>query len=127
MTVEPGFGGQKFMAPMMPKVEALRLKFPTLNIEVDGGIGPENIDVLAKAGANMIVAGSSVFDSKDIARTIKVMHDAVAAQTGASATEAAAAAAAAATAAPAPAAAAAAAAAVVVVADGGDAGGGAAL
>ena len=61
MTVEPGFGGQKFMADMMPKVSFLRKAFPALDIEVDGGLGLATIDDAAKAGANMIVAGSSVF------------------------------------------------------------------
>jgi len=61
MTVEPGFGGQSFMPEMMPKVAHFRKAFPTLDIEVDGGLGPKTIDVAAKAGANMIVAGSAVF------------------------------------------------------------------
>ena len=61
MTVEPGFGGQSFMIEMMSKVEILRSKYPQLNIEVDGGLSPETIDIAAKAGANMIVAGSAVF------------------------------------------------------------------
>eukprot|EP00052_Salpingoeca_macrocollata_P024512 m.219852 g.219852 ORF g.219852 m.219852 type:complete len:226 (-) comp22266_c1_seq1:892-1569(-) len=61
MTVEPGFGGQSFMEDMMPKVEYLRSKHAELDIEVDGGLGPSTIDAAAKAGANMIVAGSAVF------------------------------------------------------------------
>lgn len=61
MTVEPGFGGQKFMHDMMPKVSTLRKRAPQMDIEVDGGLGPDTIDVAAQAGANMIVAGSSVF------------------------------------------------------------------
>mmetsp|Transcript_26983 Transcript_26983/g.20186 ORF Transcript_26983/g.20186 Transcript_26983/m.20186 type:complete len:224 (+) Transcript_26983:61-732(+) len=61
MTVEPGFGGQKFMADMMPKVQFLRNLKPELDIEVDGGLGPDTIEIAGAAGANMIVAGSSVF------------------------------------------------------------------
>ena len=61
MTVEPGFGGQKFMTGMMPKVETLRSRCPLLNIQVDGGLAADTIDIAALAGANMIVAGSAVF------------------------------------------------------------------
>ena len=61
MTVEPGFGGQKFMPNCMPKVLALRSEHPDLDIQVDGGLGPSTIDAAAAAGANLIVAGSSVF------------------------------------------------------------------
>lgn len=63
MTVEPGFGGQKFMADMMPKVRVLRERYPHVDIEVDGGLSPDTIDVAASAGANWIVAGSAVFKS----------------------------------------------------------------
>jgi ribulose-phosphate 3-epimerase len=77
MTVEPGFGGQKFMASELPKVQALRERYPDLNIEVDGGLGPGTIDQAADAGANVIVAGSAVFSAKDPAEVISLLRDAV--------------------------------------------------
>lgn len=77
MTVEPGFGGQKFMASELPKVQELRKRYPDLNIEVDGGLGPGTIDQAADAGANVIVAGSAVFGAKDPAEVISVLREAV--------------------------------------------------
>ena len=70
MTVEPGFGGQKFMADMMPKVAQLRAwideKNPACELEVDGGVDPETARVCVAAGANVLVAGSSVYKAEDI-------------------------------------------------------------
>ncbi|CUM65366.1 uncharacterized protein PRCAT00003002001 [Priceomyces carsonii] len=77
MTVEPGFGGQKFMPEMMPKVEALRAKFPNLNIQVDGGLGRDTIPAAASAGANVIVAGTSVFKATDPSELIQFLRTAV--------------------------------------------------
>ncbi|KAI5061696.1 hypothetical protein GOP47_0024201 [Adiantum capillus-veneris] len=77
MTVEPGFGGQKFMPEMMAKVNILRKKFPWLHIEVDGGLGPSTIKEAAQAGANCIVAGSSVFGSQDPAGVISILRSKV--------------------------------------------------
>jgi ribulose-phosphate 3-epimerase len=77
MTVEPGFGGQSFMASELPKVTALRKKYPELPIEVDGGLSEKTIDLAADAGANVIVAGSAVFGAKDPAEVIKKLRDAV--------------------------------------------------
>ena len=77
MTVEPGFGGQKFMPDMMPKVEALRKRYPNLNIEVDGGLSEKTIDTAANAGANVIVAGSAVFGAQDPADVIAKLREAV--------------------------------------------------
>ena len=56
-----GFGGQKFQIDMMPKVRTIRDMCPHMNVEVDGGLALDTIDAAATAGANMIVAGSSVF------------------------------------------------------------------
>ncbi|PGH03441.1 ribulose-phosphate 3-epimerase [Polytolypa hystricis UAMH7299] len=77
MTVMPGFGGQKFMASELPKVAALRAKYPDLNIEVDGGLGEDTIDQAAEAGANVIVAGSAVFGAKDPGQVIALLREAV--------------------------------------------------
>jgi len=77
MTVEPGFGGQKFMADMMPKVETLRKRYPNLDIEVDGGLSESTVDIAAQAGANVIVAGSAVFGAKDPVEVISKLRNAV--------------------------------------------------
>jgi len=77
MTVEPGFGGQKFMSNMMPKVRHLRQRFPNLNIEVDGGVGPATIQECAQAGANMIVSGTAVVRSDDPSQVINELKTAV--------------------------------------------------
>lgn len=77
MTVHPGFGGQKFMASELPKVTALRQRYPELNIEVDGGLGEATIDQAADAGANVIVAGSAVFGAKDPGQVISLLREAV--------------------------------------------------
>lgn len=77
MTVHPGFGGQTFMASELPKVAELRKRYPDLNIEVDGGLGPGTIDQAADAGANVIVAGSAVFGANDPGEVIAQLRAAV--------------------------------------------------
>ncbi|XP_053453768.1 ribulose-phosphate 3-epimerase isoform X2 [Nycticebus coucang] len=75
MTVEPGFGGQKFMEDMMPKVHWLRTQFPSLDIEVDGGVGPDTVHKCAEAGANMIVSGSAIMRSEDPRSVINLLRN----------------------------------------------------
>jgi ribulose-phosphate 3-epimerase len=74
MTVEPGFGGQKFMMEVLPKIRlAKELIFqdnPDCFLQVDGGINSETIQLAAEAGADTFVAGSAVFDGIDPARAI---------------------------------------------------------
>ena len=70
MTVEPGFGGQKFMADQMEKVTALRAmideKNPACELEVDGGVDPVTCKTCIAAGANVLVAGSAVYKAENI-------------------------------------------------------------
>ena len=70
MTVEPGFGGQSFMADMMDKVKALKKKRPDLLIQADGGIHLETIATAAQAGVDVGVAGTSVFKADDAKQAI---------------------------------------------------------
>ena len=77
MTVEPGFGGQKFMADMMPKVEYLRKNYPNLDIEVDGGVSLDTIGQCASAGANWIVAGTAIIRAEDQKHVIREMKETV--------------------------------------------------
>lgn len=77
MSVEPGFGGQAFMPDQMDKVRALRAQFPQLDIQVDGGVGEDTIAQCAEAGANVIVSGSAIFKSKDMADTIRKLREPV--------------------------------------------------
>ena len=80
MTVEPGFGGQKFMADMMPKVAALRKlideKNPDCELEVDGGVAPGTCRTCIDAGANVLVAGSAVYKAEDIPARIAELRGA---------------------------------------------------
>jgi len=77
MTVNPGFGGQSFIPAVLPKIEELKRikdeKGMEIDIEVDGGINVENIAQVARAGANVFVAGNAVFGSSNYAETIALM------------------------------------------------------
>ena len=78
MTVEPGFGGQKFMADMMPKLQQLsklrRENGLSFVIQVDGGINAENAPICTQMGADVLVAGSSVFGKSDRAAAVKALR-----------------------------------------------------
>ena len=77
MTVEPGWGGQPFNDSVLAKVAALRKRYPNIDIQVDGGIGPATVGKAAAAGANVVVAGSSVFGTKDLAAAISGLRAAL--------------------------------------------------
>jgi ribulose-phosphate 3-epimerase len=78
MTVEPGFGGQEFMAEVLPKVrlarEHVRAGHLRLFIEVDGGIAPDTIEAAAEAGADVFVAGSAVFGADDPGKAVEALR-----------------------------------------------------
>lgn len=80
MTVVPGFGGQSFMEEMMTKVEAgvahRTENGLTYHIQVDGGIGAETAMIAGKAGANVLVAGSSTFGAPDMKAAIRQIREA---------------------------------------------------
>ena len=75
MTVEPGFGGQKFMYEAMPNLETLHAAIQKtgrdIDLEVDGGINLQNASVVKERGANVLVAGSAVFGAQDVAGTVR--------------------------------------------------------
>ena len=79
MTVEPGFGGQKFMADMMPKVQKLRQMLDEVNpdclLEVDGGVDAQTCGVCKESGANVLVAGSAYFKAPDRAAFVKLLQE----------------------------------------------------
>lgn len=78
MTVEPGFGGQSFMADMLDKVRAVRAlideRRPGCELEVDGGVDPTTAPLCIQAGANVLVAGSAVFGKADRAAAISAIR-----------------------------------------------------
>ena len=78
MTVEPGFGGQRFMADMMPKVQEIRRYIDAMNpgceLEVDGGVDPATCKICVASGANVLVAGSAVYKAADIPARIRELR-----------------------------------------------------
>ncbi len=78
MTVEPGFGGQKFMADMLPKIKTLRgMISGQQRLQVDGGINPETARRCSSAGADVFVAGNSIFGDGDPADCVQNLRDAI--------------------------------------------------
>src|SRR5262249_12876755 len=78
MSVNPGFGGQSFIASQLAKIRALRRQIEeaglAVDIEVDGGVKLDNVAEVVAAGANVIVSGSGIFGTKDYATTIDEMR-----------------------------------------------------
>ena len=78
MTMEPGFGGQKFMADQMPKVEALRKEIDrrglSVKIQVDGGVASATAPACAAAGADIAVVGSALFNAEDPRALVEEIH-----------------------------------------------------
>jgi ribulose-phosphate 3-epimerase len=79
MTVNPGFGGQAFIPGVIPKIESLKeiidKRGLDIELQVDGGIGPQTIGPVSSAGANVFVAGSAIFHSDNYAETIRLMRE----------------------------------------------------
>lgn len=75
MTVEPGFGGQKFMADQMDKIRKIKERCPNLLVEVDGGVNRETVHVCKEAGADICVAGTAVFKAEDPAAEIAYLQN----------------------------------------------------
>jgi ribulose-phosphate 3-epimerase len=80
MSVNPGFGGQKFIPAVVPKITKIRTMFDRAGrkdvlISVDGGINSDTAKKVTAAGANVVVAGKSVYGEKDVAAAIKLLHE----------------------------------------------------
>jgi ribulose-phosphate 3-epimerase len=78
MSVNPGFGGQKFIEPVIGKLEEARKRIDAsgreIRLEIDGGVREDNIGRIARAGADTFVSGSAIFGTKDYAATIRAMR-----------------------------------------------------
>ncbi|HET6435698.1 MAG TPA: ribulose-phosphate 3-epimerase [Xanthomonadaceae bacterium] len=86
MSVNPGFGGQSFIPSALDKLRAVRERIDRsgkpIRLEIDGGVKPDNIGEIARAGADTFVAGSAIFGHPDYARVIADMQAAIAAARG---------------------------------------------
>lgn len=78
MSVNPGFGGQSYISSVTPKIAEIKAMIGDrpIELEVDGGVKPDNVAEVAAAGANVVVAGSAVFQGNDYAATIGALRDA---------------------------------------------------
>lgn len=74
LTIRPGFGGQKFLKEVLPKIKSFHQEHPNVKIEVDGGINPETGEKCVRAGADILVSGSYIFGSKDIKKAIEKLQ-----------------------------------------------------
>lgn len=74
MSVEPGFGGQSFMENSLPKIKEIRALSPNIDIQVDGGINADTAKLVIEAGANILVAGSSVYGAQNIKEAIESLR-----------------------------------------------------
>ncbi len=86
MSVNPGFGGQKFIPSALRKLAEARRRIDAsgraVRLEIDGGVKVDNIKTIAQAGADTFVAGSAIFGSKDYAATIRALHEQIKAAKG---------------------------------------------
>ena len=84
MSVNPGFGGQQFIEPVLDKLKEARKRIDAsgreIRLEIDGGVKQDNIGRIAKSGADTFVSGSAIFGTKDYAATIRAMRAAIAGQ-----------------------------------------------
>jgi ribulose-phosphate 3-epimerase len=81
MSVNPGFGGQKFIPTALDKLRLARERIEAsgreIRLEIDGGVKTDNIEQIARAGADTFVAGSAIFGAKDYAATIAAMREGI--------------------------------------------------
>jgi ribulose-phosphate 3-epimerase len=82
MSVHPGFGGQSFIPEVLPKIAAIRTRYPELDISIDGGINLENCVTAAEHGANVFIAGTTLYGADDMRAAIAEMRAKCAAAAG---------------------------------------------